>query len=98
MLFIYYKYMKKNINKTNILFIFVKNLIMSNDKYIPIIGNKLISERAKQRLSRRELGERAGVDLSTIQNIENYNRVPTLTVLIKLADSLNLDLKEFLDE
>ena len=49
-------------------------------------------------LSLRQLGERAGLAPSTIQKIENYKIIPSLSVCIRLADALNRSISYFAEE
>ena len=50
--------------------------------------------RTQQHLSARQLAAKSGVSKTHIINIENKGTVPTLSCLCKLADALNVDVKD----
>lgn len=52
---------------------------------------KIHEERAKQKLSVRQLAEKSGVSKSQISDIENGNKHPTVYVLCLLSLALNVD-------
>jgi transcriptional regulator with XRE-family HTH domain len=57
---------------------------------------RLLIERAKQRLSLQELAERSGVNAHTISDIERGLRKPRATTLAKLGEALGLEPEELL--
>jgi transcriptional regulator with XRE-family HTH domain len=59
-------------------------------------ADRLLIERARQRLSIQELAERSGVNAHTISDIERGVRNPRATTLAKLAGALGLDPEELL--
>ncbi len=62
------------------------------------IAGRLREWRADDRLTLQSLADRSGVSASTIHKIENGQSVPTITVLIKLADGLGRRPAELLEE
>jgi transcriptional regulator with XRE-family HTH domain len=52
----------------------------------------LKAERVRQGLPRKELAERAAVNVSTLTGIENGHQRPKVDVASKLADALGVDL------
>lgn len=53
----------------------------------------MIDARAEQNLSQKELAERVGMNQADISKLENGTRNPSLKILKKLADGLNMDLR-----
>jgi transcriptional regulator with XRE-family HTH domain len=55
-------------------------------------------QRAKRRWSLRELGRRSGVPAGTISGIERGQREPHVLTLAKIADALEVDVEELINE
>ena len=55
-------------------------------------------ERAKRRWSLRELARRSGVPAGTLSGIERGQREPQILTLAKIADALELDVEELVEE
>ena len=51
--------------------------------------------RERRGLSTRELGDRAGVQFSTVHRIESGRMSPTVAMLEKLAKALGIDVRDF---
>lgn len=62
------------------------------DKKVLSLIQTLISERQKQSITQKELAAKANLSINTISRIETFTTIPTLSVLIQIADVLNLDL------
>ncbi len=62
------------------------------------VGTRIKKYREQRGLSREELAERTGLDLSFITSIEDENIYPSLGPLLKLARSLGVRLGTFLDD
>lgn len=62
---------------------------------IESLGSKVKNFREKRRLSQEELGEIVGSRQSTISDIENGRRLPSVRMLFALSAALNVDLGEF---
>lgn len=58
------------------------------------IGQAIKKARGDKRLMRKELAEKSGISLTTIANWENDRNVPTIFLLICLADILDISLDE----
>ena len=57
----------------------------------------LKKERQKQGLSAAQLSKNIGISRNTITSLERWESRPTLWVLLKIADGLGVNLKDFLD-
>lgn len=53
----------------------------------------ITNERKKQKMSQSELAALTGLPQTTISRIETFVSIPTLPVLIKIMNALNLELK-----
>lgn len=62
------------------------------------IGNKIKQLREDRGLKIEELAERANLNLTLIEEIEDCKVVPSLTPLVKIARSLGVRLGTFLDD
>lgn len=56
----------------------------------------LKAEREKQGISARALSEKVGLSRNTLTNLDRDDARPTLWVLLKVADGLELDLAQAL--
>lgn len=66
--------------------------------YQRIFGNIVRSHRALNELNQDELAEIVGVDTTTISEIENGRRSPTLNTVIKIAHAFKVTPSELLME
>jgi transcriptional regulator with XRE-family HTH domain len=62
------------------------------------VGTKLATLREAHSLSQEQLAERAGCEVSTIEEIENGSVVPSLAPLINLTRALGVRLGTLLDD
>lgn len=53
----------------------------------------MIAARSKQNLTQKELAEKVGMTQADISKLEKGTRNPSLNLLKRLADGLNMDLK-----
>ena len=60
------------------------------------LGARLRKLREAQGWSQEELADRAGLHRTYISSVERGVRNPTITVLAKISDALNMSLAEFL--
>lgn len=60
-------------------------------------GNKVRKIRIKKKMSQLELSQKAQLDLTTINEIENGNRVPMLKTMWRIANALDVTLSELLN-
>jgi DNA-binding XRE family transcriptional regulator len=58
------------------------------------LGLKIRQARIKNKVSQQKLAEDSGLDLTTINEIENGKRNPRLFTLIKIASILKINMKE----
>lgn len=71
---------------------------MKNHDQIPLIfGKELKRLRQQFGLSQEKLSELAGVDKSYICLLEQGKRQPTLVILYKLAEALQISLSKLID-
>ena len=57
------------------------------------LGRKLIEARLERKLSQRALAKKVGTSQAAISNIEGMNANPSLTLLKRIAKSLNASLQ-----
>ena len=82
------------IKKLNEILADMKKVKISKTKQkINDIIYEVSTERKKQNLSQSDLAELTGLSQTTISRIETYVSTPTLPILIKIMNSLNLDLQ-----
>lgn len=57
---------------------------------------ELIKERKKNKITQIQLSKSTGIPQATISRLESFNSIPTLQILIKIANALglSLDLKQ----
>lgn len=60
-------------------------------------GEKVKKLREKNKMSQLELAQKARLDLTTINEIENGNREPMLRTIWKIANTLGLTISELFD-
>lgn len=63
---------------------------MKHDK-LSLIGLRILELRKAKKLSLRELARRSGLSAGLLSKIENFRTVPSLAVLIDIANSLEVD-------
>ncbi|HEV8272910.1 MAG TPA: helix-turn-helix transcriptional regulator [Chitinophagaceae bacterium] len=68
-----------------------------NEKILKRFGKHLEKIRLEKKLSLRKLADDADVDFSQIHRIEKGKTNPSLTMLLALAGSLNITIKDLLD-
>jgi transcriptional regulator with XRE-family HTH domain len=49
---------------------------------------------AQKGLSREELAKRVGVSMTTISNINSEKNLPTINLLLQIAEALDVDIRE----
>lgn len=62
------------------------------------ISNKIKEKRKGKDITIQELANRVGVTKGFISQVENNRTIPSLTVLLSIIRSLNIDLNAFFDE
>ncbi|WP_223651257.1 helix-turn-helix domain-containing protein [Hymenobacter psoromatis] len=63
---------------------------MKHDK-LSLIGLRILEMRKAKKMSLRELAKRSGLSAGLLSKIENFRTVPSLSVLIEIANSLEVD-------
>ena len=53
----------------------------------------MIDARVKNNMTQKELAERSGIDQSEISRLERGTRNPSIRLLQRIADAMNMDLK-----
>lgn len=66
------------------------------EAHILQLGNNLKYLREKAKLSQQELAYRAHLDIRTIQRFEKGQYSPSLTVMLSIAEGLNVNLATLL--
>lgn len=67
-----------------------------NNEYLNKVGAKIKAERERQGIYLRDLGKMCDMDYSNICRIETGQSNVLLLTLKKIADALQVDVKEFL--
>jgi hypothetical protein len=60
------------------------------------LGERIRSERSVAGLTLRELGDRSGISVSYLNDIEHDRTVPTLGRLVSIAQALDTDVRALL--
>lgn len=60
-------------------------------------GARIRLVREKKNISQLELADKALLDITTISDIENGKRNPTLKTISKIAESLGVNVKELME-
>lgn len=60
------------------------------------VGNNIKKIRKEQKLSQKDMAKILNLPCSTYSNYENNNREPSAKILKKIADVLNVDIKDIL--
>lgn len=61
-----------------------------------VFSEKLNYERKSRGISARQMAESIGIELRSYRNYESGDREPSLSVLVKIADILQISLDELL--
>lgn len=62
------------------------------------IGTKIKRHRKEAGLTQIELAQKAGIAVNSIRLYEGHKRIPNLETVQKIADSLDLDIRELLHD
>jgi transcriptional regulator with XRE-family HTH domain len=65
--------------------------------FLDLLGQRIVALRMQKGMSQRELAYRIGMETSNLSVIENGKSNPQILTLVKIASSLNVELKEILD-
>ncbi len=60
------------------------------------LATKLREERLRQALSLTEVAARAGIDRTMVMRVEERERTPTIEMLLRIAEALDVDLWKLL--
>ena len=71
------------------------NFIRMKEDIIVQISNRLRDIRKEKNITLQELAEAAGVSKGMISQVENSRAIPSLTVLLNLIRSLQIDFNDF---
>jgi transcriptional regulator with XRE-family HTH domain len=82
---LFYLFLKK-LSNTFFLFIFVKNTTMEILRLKELMNQKGVS--------REELANKVGVSMTTISNINSEKNLPTINLLLQIAEALDVDIRE----
>ena len=67
---------------------------LSDSDYLLALGNRIKEIRKGKNISQTELAYRCGFDKSNFNTIEAGKRNPTILSLLKIANALEIDIKE----
>ena len=70
---------------------------MNEDEIYKFIGKRIKSLRENQNLTQENLAEKSGLSLDYIGKIEVCINKPGLRALIKIAQALNINIKELFE-
>ena len=71
-------------------------MLVMNERFVEVDGNKLRELRRRRMLSLRELEQRSGVAFDNINKLENERRHAQPRTLRKLADALDVEPHELM--
>ena len=60
------------------------------------LGQRIRRWRHRRRFSQAQLAERTGVTQSTLSNYENGKREPSVGILVRIAEELDVDLEDLI--
>ena len=69
----------------------------NNPSIIQKISSRIDMLRTQQNLTFRSLSKRSGISLSTLYDIIQGNKIPTILTLENICNALNISLSDFLD-
>lgn len=69
---------------------------MDNKEYLSEIGRKIKTARKSKKMSLRAFSKHCKLDLSNLWFVENGGKNTKMLTLKIIADSLNMDVKDFL--
>lgn len=70
---------------------------MKSAEYLILIGNNISKIRKNQGLTSKELGLRCDIEKSNLINIEKGKINVTANTLLKLANALEIEVKQFFE-
>jgi transcriptional regulator with XRE-family HTH domain len=68
------------------------------DNIVSSIGNKIFQLRKQKSLSLSQLANKAGISPTSVHKLERNEMTPTITVLMRIADALEVKVGHFLHE
>jgi transcriptional regulator with XRE-family HTH domain len=68
------------------------------DKIVSSIGNKISHLRKQKNLSLSQLAKKAGISPTCVHKLERNEMTPTITVLMRIADALEVKVGHFVQE
>ena len=68
------------------------------DQIVSKLGEKIKDLRTEKSLSLKELSEKSGISAAAIHKIEANGIIPTITTMMKIADSLGKNVSYFIEE
>lgn len=61
-------------------------------------GKAIRVKRIEMEITQKELAEKCNIATSTISGLEKYSRMPTLTLLLRIREALNVPLDYFFEK
>ncbi len=72
-------------------------LTLKEKKYVKKLGAKIIALRKEAGIKQKELSDLLDMDDGSLRRIESGRTNPTTTTLLKIADALNIQMKDLFD-
>lgn len=69
---------------------------MTEQEYILLVCNNIKQLRIQKGIKQIDLASAVGIDDSSLRRIESGRTSPTLKTLIRIADALNVEVRELL--
>lgn len=66
------------------------------DRFLVLFGEEVKKQRKAKDLSQEKLAFEIGMDLTSVNEIENGHRNPTLSTVVKIAQALGLKVKDLI--
>lgn len=66
---------------------------MNDEQILQIVADNIRLERLRQRMSQEKLAEQIGISTKYLNMIENRKSNPTILVVIKICQALNINIE-----
>lgn len=74
-----------------------ENSKMSEQEWIDIFGDNLVSILDEYKMTQRDLADAAGLDESTVSKYIHKRMAPSIFAIINIADALDISIDELVD-
>lgn len=66
---------------------------MNDEQILQVVADNIRLERLRQRMSQEKLAEQIGISTKYLNMIENRKSNPTILVVIKICNALNINIE-----